>query len=69
VADTMLPHPRFHPGPKEYERIIMTIAAFADIEELDELYKLNLTETPPEGDEEDDGDDDDEDEPEVMPQG
>jgi hypothetical protein len=48
----------------------MAIAAFADIEELDELYKLNLTETAPEGDEEeDDDDDDDEDEPEVMPQG
>jgi hypothetical protein len=48
----------------------MAIAAFADIEELDELYKLNLSESAPEDDEEeDDEDDDDEDEPDVMPQG
>jgi hypothetical protein len=51
----------------------MAIAAFADVEELDELYRLDLTETAPDDDDdEDDKAEDDEDgadDPDVMPQG
>jgi hypothetical protein len=40
----------------------------ASAEELDELYKLDASESDPEEDDEED-DEDDEEEPEVMPQG
>jgi Ran GTPase-activating protein (RanGAP) involved in mRNA processing and transport len=55
------------------ERIIMGNSALAEellsAEELDELYKLDASESDPDDDEDDDEDEDDEEEePEVMPQ-
>jgi hypothetical protein len=41
----------------------------AGSEELDELYKLDASETEPEDDEEDDEEDEDGDEPGVVPHG
>jgi hypothetical protein len=38
-------------------------------DELDELYKLDLSETEPEDDEDEDDEDDDEEEPEEIPHG
>ena len=63
------------PGAMKKERIIMGNAALAEelvsAEELDELYKLDASESEPEDDdEEDEGDDEgDDEEPEIMPQG
>ena len=60
------------PGAMKKEKIIMGNAALAEelasAEELDELYKLDASESDPEEDDEED-DEDDEEEPEVMPQG
>ena len=78
VTDTMLHVSRINPGRK-MERIIMGNAVIAgelaEIEELDELYRLNASEgepePEPEGDEPDDDEGDEGDgegiEPEDMP--
>jgi hypothetical protein len=72
VTDTMLRvSPRIRPagaGGRGKERIIMANTALA--EELDELYRLDASESEPEDDdEEDDEEDDEKEEPRIMPQG
>lgn len=63
---------RWRLGQKN-ERMIMGNVAVAEelagLEELDELYKLDASESEPEDDEDDDKDKDKEADPGVMPQG
>src|SRR5208282_2305617 len=72
--------PRIHPsgaGAQRNERTVMGNAAVAEelagVEELDELYRLDASESEPEDEEdeeeEDDGDEPDGDEPDVVPHG